>query len=337
MKVGLIDCDHFANKNWGSHTFPNLALCKIATWHKQKGDSVEWYDPMFSGHMDKVYISRVFNFTPEYDYPIDADEIERGGTGYNVTKCLPQEIDDCQPDISIYEDVPQDTSYGFLTRGCPNKCKWCVVPKKEGIIRPYWDVERVANGKKKLVLMDNNIIAAGDFAKEQLQKIIDNGYQVDFNQALDARLITDDFARLLAQVRWLDRRIRLGCDTRGQVKECQRAIDLIASHGYKGEFFLYTMLSDDFNECFERVSYWRDYTIRARKEHLPQAYPYAQPYLDPINPAKQPPKWQQDMKRWTNMKAVFITTPFGDYEPRKGFRCKTYIEQFNIESNESKR
>ena len=67
MKIGLIDVD--------GHNFPNLALMKISAWHKQQGDSVEWYDPMFSGHMDKVYMSKVFSFSPDYPYFIDADEI----------------------------------------------------------------------------------------------------------------------------------------------------------------------------------------------------------------------------------------------------------------------
>ena len=71
MKIGLIDVD--------SHNFPNLALMKISAWHKARGDSVEWYQPLFSGHMDKVYMSKVFSFTPDYEYFIDSDEIYRGG------------------------------------------------------------------------------------------------------------------------------------------------------------------------------------------------------------------------------------------------------------------
>lgn len=71
MRIGLIDVD--------GHNFPNLALMKISAYHKSKGDSVEWYQPMFSGHMDKVYMSKVFSFTPDYEYYIDADDVTRGG------------------------------------------------------------------------------------------------------------------------------------------------------------------------------------------------------------------------------------------------------------------
>ena len=81
MRVGLIDVDGHSQKKklWGANIYPNLALCKIASWHKQQGDHVEWYEPMLSGHMDRVYLSKIFNFTPDYAYPIDADEVFRGG------------------------------------------------------------------------------------------------------------------------------------------------------------------------------------------------------------------------------------------------------------------
>ena len=100
--------------------------------------------------------------------------------------------------------------------------------------------------------MDNNILAAGDYAVRQLEKIIERGYRVDFNQALDARLVTDEYARLLARIKWIDRRIRFGCDTKGQIQECERAIALINSYGYRGEYFLYTMIGgkSDFKESF---------------------------------------------------------------------------------------
>jgi len=166
-----------------------LKLPEIMRWHKEQGDEVEWASPMF--HYDVVYMSKVFNFSPDDTTVYQADRIVRGGTGYDIKSQLPDEIDRMQPDYSIYPNVPRDTAYGFLTRGCPNRCPWCVVPRKEGMIRPYMDCDEIAiEGRTKLVLMDNNILAAGDYAKEQMQKIIDRGYRVDFNQALDARLVT---------------------------------------------------------------------------------------------------------------------------------------------------
>ena len=97
MKIGLIDVD--------GHNFPNLALMKIAAYHKSLGDDVEWYDPMFSGHMDKVYMSKIFTFTDDYIYNIDSEEIVKGGTGYFYPTGgteLPEEIEHIYPDYSIY-------------------------------------------------------------------------------------------------------------------------------------------------------------------------------------------------------------------------------------------
>lgn len=331
MKVGLIDVDSLSKKRGkGGNVYPNLALAKISAYHKAQGDMVEWYDPFFGGEYDKIYMSKIFNFTQDYQEPIHAKEVIRGGTGYDITSRLPQEIDDMQPDLSIYPDVPTDTAYGFLTRGCPNKCSWCVVPRKEGLVKPYWDIDRVANGKPKVILMDNNILAAGDYAKEQLKKIIAKGYRVDFNQALDARLITPEYAELLAKIKWIDRRIRFGCDTKAQVKHCDRAMAMIDSFGYRGQYFLYTMLTSDFKECYDRIHrYWEENQKFRQAHKAKRVYPYAQPYRDPDNPSHQPPQWQKDMAQWVNKKMVFGVCDFKDFSPRKGFKCEYYLKQFN--------
>lgn len=329
MKIGLIDVDgHAKKKKWGATIYPNIALCKIARWHKEHGDEVEWAFGL--KHYDRIYMSKVFNFSPDDTTAYDADEIIKGGTGYNISSKLPDEIDRTQPDYSIYPHIPSDTAYGFLTRGCPNKCPWCVVPRKEGRIFPYMDVDEIAiEGRHKLVLMDNNILAAGDYAKQQLQKIIDRGYRVDFNQALDARLVTDDFACLLAKIKWLDNnRIRFGCDTQKQIEECERAMSMINAYGFTGQYFLYTMIGgkSDFEESFSRVNYWweRMQQIRCKHEGR-QIYAYAQPYRNPDNPNQPIPQWQKDMAGWVNKKAHFVAHSFADFEPRKGFKCAKYF------------
>ena len=163
MTIGLVDIDgHAVKKKWGATIYPNLALAKIARYHRERGDSVEWAIPFV--HYDRVYMSKIFNFTPDDLTCYDTDEIIRGGTGYDLHSRLPEEIDRLQPDYSIYPNVPSNTAYGFLTRGCPNRCPWCVVPIKEGAILPYMDIEEIAiEGRTNLVLMDNNILAAGDY------------------------------------------------------------------------------------------------------------------------------------------------------------------------------
>ncbi len=326
MRIGLIDVDcHASKKKWGATVYPNLALCKISAYHKSKGDEVEWATQF--EHYDILYKSKIFNFTEDDLYIYDADKIVKGGTGYDITSHLPKEIDRMTPDYSIYPNIPKDTAYGFLTRGCPNKCPWCVVPRKEGRIKPYRDVDEIAtDGRTKLVLMDNNILAAGDYCIEQFNKIVERGYHVDFNQALDARLLTDEHARLLAKMKFIGSAIRFGCDTKKQIDECERAIEMINRYGYKGEYFLYTIINNDFEESYSRIHHWWKRCQLTRKNKTGGcAYPYAQPYRDP-DKRNQIPQWQKDLARWCNKRMIFTKCAFKDFEPRKGFKCKQYFE-----------
>lgn len=123
MKIGLVDVD--------GHNFPNYALMKLSAYHKSQGDSVEWADPLF-GEYDIVYKSKVFTFTPDDNNIYNTKVTIMGGTGYTVTNKLPDNIDRLQPDYSAYPQIDSKTAYGFITRGCPNHCRWCCVPTKEG-------------------------------------------------------------------------------------------------------------------------------------------------------------------------------------------------------------
>lgn len=338
MRIGIVDVDcHGDKKKWGATVYPNIALAKIARYHKERGDEVEWALPF--EHYDILYMSKIFNFTPDIDIAYNADKIIKGGTGYDIYSKLPDDIDRLQPDYSIYPNVPSDTAYGFLTRGCRRNCSWCVVPRKEGKVKPYMDIDEIAiEGRTNIVLMDNNILAAGDYCTEQLNKIIERGYRIDFNQAMDARLVNEDNAKLLAKVKWINGRIRFGCDTHGQIKDCVRAMELINANGFMGEYFLYTMIggNNDFAECYSRIHYWWKKLQDFRKNKVGRAvYAYAQPYRDP-DKKNTPPIWQLDMARWVNKRMIFCTTDFKDFSPRKGFRCESYLKQYNIETDNAK-
>lgn len=284
MKIGIVDVDcHGAKKKWGATVYPNIALAKIARYHKERGDEVEWALPFEL--YDILYMSKIFNFTPDIDIAYNADKIIKGGTGYDIYSKLPDKIDRLQPDYSIYPNVPNDTAYGFLTRGCRRNCSWCVVPRKEGKVKPYMDIDEIAiEGRTNIVLMDNNILAAGDYCTAQLNKIVERGYHIDFNQAMDARLVNEDNAKLLAKIKWINGRIRFGCDTHAQIKDCERAMKLINANGFRGEYFLYTMIGgkNDFKECYDRLHYWWKRLQDFRHNKVGRAvYAYAQPYRDP--------------------------------------------------------
>lgn len=336
MNIGLIDVDgRHGKKKWGATVYPNIALGKIARWHTMRGDTVEWARPIdlfCQAHYDILYASKVFNFSPDVDFrKFSYDRLEKGGTGYDIYKRLPDEIDCLQPLYELFPWLPPTHAYGKLTEGCPNKCFWCVVPKKEGYIRPYMDIEQIAiEGRTHVVLMDNNILAAGAYAVEQLQKIIDLGLHIDFNQAMDARLVTPEYAELLGKVKWIDSRIRFGCDTTAQIKDCERAMQLINDAGFRGEYFLYTMIGgkNDFSECYDRLHYWWERLQEYRRHKQGRAvYAYAQPYRDPLNPNHIIPLWQKDLTQWCNKRMIFCTTDFKDFEPRKNFRCEQYMKE----------
>lgn len=294
MRIGLIDVD--------GGKFPNYALMKIFQYHKSIGDIVEWANPIY-GNYDKIYKSKIFTFTPDDNTPYNC-EIVKGGTGYDIHSALPDYIDNCSPDYSIYPYIDNKTAYGFITRGCVNKCKWCVVPIKEGIIKPYRDVDDIAvNGRTNLILMDNNILAC-DYGLSQIEKIIERGYRVDFNQALDARLVTPTVALLLSQVRFI-KNIRFGCDTPKQIEDCERAMNMIDHYrGKSSSYLLYTMIIDDIHEAYNRLSYFRnDKRVRI----------VAQPYRDFNNPKQVIPQWQRDMARWAMRREIYTSCDFRDY------------------------
>ena len=206
MRIGLIDVD--------GHNYPNLPLMKLSAWHKQQGDTVEWYQPMFSGHMDIVYMSKVFSFTPDYEYFIDADKIVKGGTGYAIKLVdgkevydkskdtpLADEIEHIYPDYSIYPEQTKDTAYGFLTRGCPRGCSFCHVAPKEGqCSHKVADLSEFWRGQKYIELLDPNTLACPDW-EELLQQLIDSKARVNFNQGLDIRMMTEEKAEMLSKIK----------------------------------------------------------------------------------------------------------------------------------------
>lgn len=198
MRVALIDVD--------GHNFPSLPLMKLSAHHKQLGDTVEWYDPLTAWMKppDRVYMSKVFTFTEDYSHPVCGKEIIRGGTGYdypNGGQLLPKEIEHIYPDYSLYPDLCKDTAYGFLTRGCPRGCDFCIVGKKEGrASRKVADLSEFWNGQKNIVLLDPNMFACPEWKDLSQQLIASNAY-IDFSQGCDIRVMTDEKVEYLKKMK----------------------------------------------------------------------------------------------------------------------------------------
>ena len=206
MRIGLIDVD--------GHNYPNLALMKISAYHKKIGDNVLWYTPL-SGHFDIVYMSKVFSFTEDYKYKIKADKIIKGGSGYCISIGedgkeifdkskdieLPYEVEHIYPDYSLYSEMTQDTAYGFLSRGCPRGCDFCIVKDKEGrCATKVADLSEFWNGQKNIVLCDPNLIACKEW-KNLLQQLIDSNAWVDINQGIDIRMMTEEKAEMIKKMK----------------------------------------------------------------------------------------------------------------------------------------
>lgn len=294
MNIGLIDVD--------SHNFPNLALMKISAHHKAMGDTVEFAD--IFGKYDIVYKSKVFSYTYDDEYAFDCDKYIAGGSGYNYQTLLPEVINSKCPDYSLYNC---QHAYGFLTRGCIRNCPWCIVPKKEGKIRPESDIHDFIADKRSIILMDNNVLAC-EHGIKQIEKIIKYGYKVDFNQGLDARLIDDSIAKLLAKVKWI-RYIRFACDIKSQMKSIENAVNSIRKHSGKiGEFFCYMLVKDDLKDAEERAIFLRNLNINA----------FAQAYRDFDN--NKPERKINEFCRWVNIKPFFKTKTFKEWLQYRKFK-----------------
>lgn len=290
--IGLHDSDYTG--------FPNYALMKPAAWHKRQGDRVEWWIPMVK--YDRVYSSKIFTFSPEE--PMLPEDAIKGGTGYGIMDELPAEVDAMFPDYNMYPNC--DHAIGFLTRGCIRKCPWCIVPKKEGKIRPY----RARNEVKRIdcrdiVFMDNNVLAC-DWGIEQMADMLGENVRIDFNQGLDARLITPDVADIMAGLKWI-RHIRMSCDTDAMLDVVLEKVDMLNRYGVKPYRIFVYLLVQDIESAETRALALRNAGVDV----------FAQPYRDFENKI-EPTKQMKDFARWVNRKEIFKSTDSFEEYKKKG-------------------
>ena len=281
MKIGLVDVD--------GHKFPNLALMKISAWHKAQGDTVEWCLPL--DYYDIVYQSKVFDetYSPDIDWTPMAGKIIKGGTGYNLSLNLPEEIEHIYPDYSLYPELTQNTAYGFLTRGCPRACGFCIVASKEGR-KSYKvaDLSEFWSGQKNIVLLDPNILACRDHL-DLLQQLADSKAYVDFNQGLDIRLTNEKNIDLLNKIKV--KNIHFAWDNaKDDLKpyfERYRALAKHKPHGKYGVVYCLTNFGSTMKENLYRIYTLRDmgydpYVMVYDKPNAPQEIKHLQRWVNNI-------------------------------------------------------
>lgn len=300
MNVGLIDVD--------SHNYPNLALMKISSYHKARGDKVEWWWGF--GEYDRVYMSKVFDdtYTPDHPEPVNTKEIIKGGTGYGLDNKLPDEIEHMYPDYSLYPDMTKDTAYGFLTRGCPNNCPFCIVCAKEG--RKSYKVADLGewwNGQKNIVLCDPNLLACREHM-ELLGQLADSKAWIDINQGLDARLLTPENIEAIKRLRIKE--IHFAWDLMKNSKRIIKGLNLWKRFGKKDKHgswgTVYVLVN--FNTTMAENLY-RIYTLDKMGFN-----PYVMIYDKPNAPYEI-----RLLQRWCNNNIIFKSCPrFEDYDPKQG-------------------
>lgn len=318
MRIGLIDVD--------SHNYPNLVLMKLSAYHKAQGDQAEWYTPL--ERYDKVYMSKVFTSSPDYGYVVNADIVVKGGTGYAIhgaggehyvkedDKPLPYEVEHIMPDYSLYGIT--DTAYGFLTRGCPHGCAFCIVGKKEGLcsmkvanLAEFW------SGQKNIVLNDPNILACRDW-QDLLTQLAESKALVDFNQGLDARVLTPAKCQALDKIRIKE--IHFAWDRYEDKKKVLPKLEMFADichqkmHGHNAIVYVLVNHTSTIEQDLERIYTLRDmgywaYVMVYDKEHAPHIY--------------------ADLQRWCNNRFVFAKCPrFEEYGKTENKQDKRQLELF---------
>lgn len=285
MKIGLIDVD--------GHNFPNLALMKLSAWHKQQGDDVEWWVGL--KHYDRVYQAKVFDetYSKDLDSVVMADEIIKGGTGYDMHKNLPDEIEHIYPDYGLYGI--KDTAYGFLTRGCPRGCPFCIVKDKEGRkSRKVADLSEFWKGQKHIELLDPNFFACKNWGSAA-EQMIRSGAYINFNQGIDIRTMTKDRVEALKNMKI--KRVHFAWDRMQDeeiVTEKLRMFKEITNIDYrKAVVYVLTNYDSTHEEDLFRVMKIRELGYG----------PYVMIYDKP-----HAPKVTKKLQRWVNNKYVFWAT-----------------------------
>ncbi len=295
MKVSIYDVDS---------KIPNLALMRISAWHKRRGDEVSMYLPVSDDGSSKIYASKIFNFS-DGSY-IRPERMEVGGTGIDINRNLPDEIEQTPPDYSIY-DYPHNI--GFTMRGCRLKCSFCVVPKKEGGPKPNNTIPEIWTQRTSnfIVLLDNDFFGNPEWP-DRIAEIKEHDLRVNFSQGLNIRNLKPEQAEALAGVKFRNlhntaRQVYFAWDDPRHEKLIHKGIRLCIEHGIKpAQMAFYVLIGyhSTIEEDLHRVEVLRGYGCD----------PFAMPY-------DKNDRAQKRFTRWVNHKAIFKSVSWKDYASSK--------------------
>lgn len=283
MKVLLVEPTYYTR-------FPPLGLLKLASYHRSRGNQVKLVrgikeDLMFNP--DRIEITSLFTYAWKpvhevikfYHNKFPSARMRVGGIyaslmPHRLRSFFPfvdmhiglfEEADDYLPAYDLLNEVEKWEKWNitilFTSRGCIRNCSYCVVPKLEGKIRTVVkDLKRhIYPDHKRIILWDNNFFASPNW-KKILHDLQDIGLPVDFNQGIDVRLIDDEKARMIADLR--TSLIRTAFDDLHEKKAIVNAVKFFSQSGIKRrKIFIYTLYnfysekypSDIPSTFFERI------------------------------------------------------------------------------------
>lgn len=314
INIGLIDVDS---------KIPNLALMKISSYYKGLGDSVEFVQG--NKTYDRIFASAIF--TRSYDTCVSlkekyGDVIDIGGTGWDLKKVLPERIETSKPDYDLYtpemianrmrgimtkqrklEKATEivNAGMGFTSRGCVRQCGFCFVPKKEGAFKDVAEIKDLINPRSNVLILHDNNLTADPFVIDKLHEIRDRKLVVDINQGCDVRLVNEDIARALSEVKHL-RSLHYAWDLMGFEKQVLEGISTLSKFIKPYRHMCFMLVG--FNTTYEEDMY------RFRKLVELKVDPYVMVYNE--NPNKD--LRLKHFARWVNGR-IYKKCSFDEYEP----------------------
>lgn len=311
-------------------SLPNLALMRLSTYFKGRGHEVRlvrgeqatqgpgiWDPP---GH---AYASSIFKFSAERRLRVERawSDVTWGGTGVynesNLSQIAGIDWETIKPDYSLYPD--EQRSLGFTQRGCRLKCKFCVVPEKEGrpkSVSTISDIWRGEGHAKKILLLDNDFFgqSRSDW-QARIEELAEGDFRVCFSQGINIRQVDAECAAALARVQYRDNRfgsrvLYTAWDNLGDKAVFLKGVETLAAAGIPAKHLRVYMLIG-----YAKGETWDDIHDRFNQLVALGCNPYPMAYDQSRGDLKA-------FQRWA-IRGLYRTIPFADYRDKRKDEAST--------------